>query len=123
MVGWPKLTLQFTSRDFLGRDVVCGYGIIHVPTQPGSHTRYVHIFRPISSSFMAELCGQIQGKPAYYLNPQQLMDDNRGREVTRVVSAGIVKVQFNVTMKDIQKFGSTIELVVPVDKGEKALVH
>jgi B9 domain-containing protein 1 len=32
IAGWPKICLTLTSRDFLGRDVVCGYGIIHVPT-------------------------------------------------------------------------------------------
>ena len=103
--GWPKLTLWFTSRNFFGNDVVCGYGVTHVPTQPGSHTRYVHVFRPISSSFMAEICGQVKGTPAHYLTPTTLLDTNNGREVTRVVSVGIVKVQFNVTMKNMHKFG------------------
>ena len=103
--GWPKLTFEFTSRDFLGRDVVCGYGVTHVPTQPGSHTRYVHIFRPIASSFMAEICGQLRGKPVRYLSHKTLLNSNEGREVTRVCSAGVVKVQFNITMKDMQAFG------------------
>jgi len=62
--GWPKLTLNFFARDFWGRDVVCGYGVTHVPTQPGSHTRYVHVFTPISSSFMGELIGKLTGTPA-----------------------------------------------------------
>jgi len=32
IMGWPQMVFQFTSRDFLGRDVICGYGVIHVPT-------------------------------------------------------------------------------------------
>ena len=30
--GWPKIVLSLTSRDFFGRDIVCGYGVIHLPT-------------------------------------------------------------------------------------------
>ena len=30
--GWPKICVTLTSRDFFGRDIICGYGIIHVPT-------------------------------------------------------------------------------------------
>ena len=30
--GWPKIVVSLTSRDFLGRDLICGYGVMHVPT-------------------------------------------------------------------------------------------
>ena len=30
--GWPKIVLSLTCRDFWGRDIICGYGIMHVPT-------------------------------------------------------------------------------------------
>ena len=51
--GWPQIVLTLTNRDFLGRDQVCGYGTVHIPTQPGTHTRYVNLFRPISSSLIS----------------------------------------------------------------------
>ena len=35
IAGWPKVILSLTARDFFGRDVICGYGVMHVPTQPG----------------------------------------------------------------------------------------
>ena len=89
----------------MGRDVICGYGVIHVPTQPGSHTRYVHVFSPVSSSILSDIVGFLSGKPAEYTNHIELLHKNEGREVTRVVSAGTVKVQFHVTMKDMDKFG------------------
>ena len=103
--GWPQMVLTFTSRDFLGRDIICGYGITNVPTQPGSYTRYVHVFTPISSSVLSDFLGMIAGKPAEYISPAELLYKNEGREVTRVKSAGTVKVQFNVTMKNFQQFG------------------
>lgn len=105
VAGWPKITLTFTSRDFLGRDVICGYGVTHIPTQPGCHTRYVHVFCPVASSTLSSLLGMLKGAPAEYISPTDLMSKNEGRDVTRVISAGLVKIQFNVTMKGIEKFG------------------
>ena len=40
VTGWPKICLTLTCRDFLGRDTICGYGVMHCPTQTGTHTRY-----------------------------------------------------------------------------------
>jgi len=59
--GWPKIVLTLTSRDFMGNDIICGYGVMHVPTQPGTHTRYAQIFKPKSSSKLTDLIGFIMG--------------------------------------------------------------
>ena len=32
IAGWPRICITMTCRDFWGRDVIAGYGIIHVPT-------------------------------------------------------------------------------------------
>lgn len=85
--------------------MICGYGVIHVPTQPGTHTRYVNVFKPVSSSILSDLVGFLSGKPAEFTSYTELLYKNAGREVTRVVSAGTIKVQFHVTMKDLDKFG------------------
>jgi hypothetical protein len=36
--------------------------------------------------------GWLKGKRAEYINPTELLSKNEGREVTRVVSGGVVKV-------------------------------
>ena len=105
VAGWPQMVLTFYRRNFLGSDVICGYGVTHIPTQPGSHTRYVHVFCPMASSTLASLLGLFRGQPAQYINPSELLSKNEGRDVTRVTSAGLVKVQFNVTMKGLHEFG------------------
>ena len=76
----------------MGRDVICGYGCTNVPTQPGSHTRYVHVFTPVSSSYLSDFLGMLMGKPAEYVEHVNLLYKNDGREVTRVTSAGTVKI-------------------------------
>lgn len=65
----------------------------------------MNVFKPVSSSPLSELVGFISGKPAEYKSFTELLYKNEGREVTRVVSAGTIKVQFHVTMKDMDKFG------------------
>jgi len=65
----------------------------------------VHVFSPVSSSILSDIFGFLTGKPAEYTNHIELLHKNEGREVTRVVSAGTIKVQFHVTMKDMDKFG------------------
>lgn len=103
--GWPQLKLTFTKRDYLGRDVICGYGVTHLPTQPGTQTRYVHVFCPISSSILSSILGFLRGNPAEYVAPTELLTKGEGREVTRVSSVGLVKVQFNTTLKGMHNFG------------------
>ena len=55
-----------------------------MPTTPGTHTRYVHLFCPMSSSLLSEFFGWFKGKKAEYVNPKELISKNEGREVTRV---------------------------------------
>jgi hypothetical protein len=47
----------------------------------------------------------VRGSPAEFMQARDLLTKNEGREVTRVESVGLVKVQFNVTLKGMHKFG------------------
>ena len=38
------------GTDSFGRDVVRGYGAIHIPISPGKHTLKVPLFVPVSTS-------------------------------------------------------------------------
>lgn len=103
--GWPQIVITMSNRDFFGRDQICGYGTVHIPTQPGTHTRYVNLFRPISSSLLSHVFGWFKGKNAEYIHPTELLSKNEGREVTRVESSGVLKIQFHITMKNMDDFG------------------
>jgi hypothetical protein len=52
----------------------------------------VHVFTPISSSYLSDILGMIMGKPAEYNAPTKLLYQTEGREVTRVQSMGTVKI-------------------------------
>ena len=94
-----------TGKDIFGRDVVEAYGAIHVPTQPGKHTRYARMFKPISSSLLTKFFGWLAGKNAEYVDAPRLIAKAEGREVTRVQSGGLVKVTFQVTLRRFEELG------------------
>ena len=108
---WPQIVLYVTGKDFLGREVVEGYGSTHVPTQPGKHTRYIRMFQPESSSIMTKFCGWFGGKQAEYKDAPNLIAKGEGREVTRVKAGGIMKITFQITQRNLDKYGYTTTLV------------
>ena len=43
--GWPQVALSVYSVDSLGRDIVKGYGAVHLPTTTGKHKLTVHLYK------------------------------------------------------------------------------
>ena len=81
------------------------YGSVHVPTTPGRHVRYVRMFSPLTSSIFGKFIGWFRGIQAEYKDAPNLIAKGEGREVTRVKSGGLVKVTFQVTQRNLQKYG------------------
>ena len=106
--GWPQLVITCVCPDFMGREVLKGYGVVHVPTQPGRHERTVQIFSPITSSVIFKILGMIKGQRAEYINAPQVVASGEGREITRTKSEGTVKVVFQVTNRDMDIFGYSV---------------
>lgn len=46
----PQLVISCYGTDAFGRDVVRGYGAVHLPISPGKHTLKVPLFVPVSTS-------------------------------------------------------------------------
>ena len=102
--GWPRISLAVYGLDFLGRDVVRGYGSIMVPTSPGRYLESVLTYRPISGSCCLQFMNWLNGtNPEYY--ETNFTAKGEGRAVTRVKAEGIVKVALSVSIKDMNRFG------------------
>ena len=56
-----RVVVQVFGVDGLGRDVVRGYGMMHIPTSPGTYTRTVRMFAPLGSSWMSEMMAWLTG--------------------------------------------------------------
>jgi B9 domain-containing protein 1 len=106
--GWPQLVITCAYPDFLGREVVKGYGVVHIPTTPGRHERTVQIFSPLTSSVILKMLGIFVGQRAEIINAPKVVASGEGREITRTKSEGSIKIVFQVTLRDMDKFGYNV---------------
>ncbi|KAL7057747.1 hypothetical protein AAHC03_016836 [Spirometra sp. Aus1] len=90
--------------DPLGKDVVRGYGAVHVPMQPGRHHRRIAMFTPESSSQLMALNAWFTGKRPEFVSPK-VVTAGEGREVTKVRTRGFIDLSFNVVLKNLSQQG------------------
>ncbi len=102
--GWPQIVLRVFEMNSYGKEQVRGYGAVHVPLVPGSHTAKVAMFVPESSSLIQRFTGYLMGSKPHYVDPR-VVASGEGRDVTRVTSMGYVTVEFNVITKDLKRLG------------------
>jgi len=101
--GWPRIVVTVYGTDLCNRRVIKGYGSVHIPCQPGRHTRTVRLYCPLSSSPLTRLLGALFGNPAQLVDPR-IVAGTEGREVIRVQSGGKVRLNFDVLLKDTETF-------------------
>jgi len=103
--GWPQMMITCNGRDFLGRENNYAFGSVFVPTIPGSHERCMRMFTPVSSSWIARFVSWVTANFADYIDAPKTITETEGREVTRVKTEGFIKISFQVTLKNFEKFG------------------
>lgn len=103
--GWPRISIAIYGLDFLGRDVVRGYGSLLIPTATGQYEEFVETYRPISGNVCHQFMNWLYGTlPEYY--EMKFTAQGEGRAMTRVLSSeGCVKLTLNVVVTDMKKFG------------------
>ncbi|KAJ3152632.1 B9 domain-containing protein 1 [Geranomyces variabilis] len=102
--GWPQLILAVYGHDWLGRDVVRGYGAVRLPRTPGIHTIYAPMFVPLASSWINGLLSWVLGRLPEFRD-SRFVGQSEGREVASVRSQGTVKVTLSLGTKDLERFG------------------
>lgn len=115
--GWPQIIISVYEIDPLGRDIIQGYGCIHLPICGGQYVRQVPLYKPLSSSAMQQMISWAAGRPAEFSNPR-FPAMGEGREVTRVKSTGVATLHLNIVTKDMGHFGYS---EAPGTAGEPAL--
>ena len=68
--GWPQLILSVYEIDAMGRDVIRGYGCVHLPIAAGNFTRTVPLYKPLSASVAQQFINWVTGRPAEFSNPK-----------------------------------------------------
>lgn len=106
-VGWPRMVISLTSKDWFGREILLGYGSATLPVQPGRHSRKVDLFVPVYSCWWTHLTGTIFGKCPFIKDPETLLaharDNRDGLRVKRV--DGTINVNFNILIKGADTCG------------------
>lgn len=105
--GWPRIAISVYGVDFLGRDVVRGYGSALVPLSPGQHIIDVPMYVPLASSELNQWISWIWGNPPEFFD-SKFVTQNDGREVTRVQSTGVVRLKINLSTKGMQATGYAV---------------
>merc|ERR1711881_688430 len=102
--GWPQLVVSVYGMDALSRDIIRGYGRVHLPISPGRYTKHIRLFAPAPSSMLQGLRSWIYGTPPEFIN-NKFIAGGEGREAVRVNSEGLIRLQFNIVTKNMAKFG------------------
>ena len=88
--GWPQLALSIYGPDFMGRDVIRGYGTIHLPRKPGRHTLYIPLFTPDATTPVNGLLSYFAGKLPEFIDPKFVTRAD-GREGTLYQLLSVVR--------------------------------
>jgi B9 domain-containing protein 1 len=90
--------------NFLGRDVVKGYGSVLIPLSVGIHEIYIPMYTPLAVSMFNQWMSWWMGNPPEFYD-SKFVCEGEGREVTRVMKTGTVNIQLNVLTKGLQSAG------------------
>jgi B9 domain-containing protein 1 len=102
--GWPQIVFSVHGMNAFGSDVIRGYGVIHVPPIPGSHSLSVPLFAPEASSLMGRFRAWISDKPPEFVDAR-VAAQGEGRGVLSVQSEGLLSLKLNVIGRDLHKQG------------------
>ena len=61
--GWPRICVSVYGIDYLGRDVIRGYGSALIPLGPGQHIIEVETYTPLATSTFNTFISWLLGNP------------------------------------------------------------
>lgn len=102
--GWPQLVFSVHGLNFHGADVVRGYGAVHVPPIPGSHSLSVPLFLPEASSLLGSFKCWLTGTTPEFVDAR-VAAQGEGRGILTVRSEGFLFLRLNVIARDFAKQG------------------
>lgn len=95
--GWPMLLLTVFETDAYERQDLGGYGVVRLPTTPGTHIRQIPISRPRGTWSDAATAFFVGGRPRYDHPGVLLTGESRyGHEM---VSMGMAELEISVILQ------------------------
>ena len=105
LLSFPVIIFTVYGIDFLGRSIIIGYGQTPVSLIDGVKKKKIGIFRPKNHNLIGEIIGKLRGTPAEFVNPVDMLVNNRGREFVRTESVGELEVEFETSRSDWENNG------------------
>ena len=91
------------------RDIVLGYGSVHIPTAPGTYNLKVRLYKPLASSLLQHLTSWITKVQPEFVDPK-FPTQTEGREVVRAQSSGHAIVTVNVMTRVSPLFSLSVSV-------------
>lgn len=105
--GWPQIIFSVFGKNGFGKDVVVGYGAVHIPTTQGRHVIQVPLFAPASTSIMQKLISLFSGETPEFINVN-FIGGGESREVAKTESQGTIELVLNVLIGGTE----TLDLII-----------
>ncbi|VVC96703.1 unnamed protein product [Leptidea sinapis] len=102
--GWPKLLLQVSCLDSLGRSWLVGYGCCNLPAGPGSHTIRVPCWIPAATSITDKLRQHFLGG-SHQLARTDVIALGTDRVNLTTESTGLVELEVCIVLRNFTQFG------------------
>ncbi|XP_076058537.1 B9 domain-containing protein 2-like [Oratosquilla oratoria] len=101
--GWPRIILQVFRQDDYGRVDLCSYGVIHVPTCPGTHKLTCHTWRP-TGTFFEEVQRSLIGGGRQLLSTEYI-HSGLDRYQLQTTPMGMVHLELGILLRNFEKHG------------------
>ncbi|KAJ8726357.1 hypothetical protein PYW07_001055 [Mythimna separata] len=102
--GWPKLLVQVSCLDSIGRSWIVGYGCCNLPAVPGLHNIHVNCWVP-SSTCITDRIRQYFLGGSHQLIQSDIVNLGLNRFKLKTQSKGTVQLQVNLLLRNFSQFG------------------
>ncbi|KAJ0181850.1 hypothetical protein K1T71_002572 [Dendrolimus kikuchii] len=102
--GWPKIVLQVSCLDSLGRSWIIGYGCCNVPIVPGCHFIQVPCWLPAPTTLIDKVKQYFIGG-SHQLLHSDIIDLGTDRFKLRTLSNGSIKLVLDIIVRRFSQFG------------------
>lgn len=104
--GWPKILFRVYREGFFGQSELCGYGVTYIPSTPGVHELYCHVWKPVGTLLHQVLEFFLGGSPELVDDDVILSGTNRQRIYT--TTSGKLKLRLNIITRNFNNFNVDI---------------
>jgi hypothetical protein len=103
-LGWPRMCLTVFGHDWIGREIVLGYGSTLIPLSKDRRTiREVQLVKPKPTSWLRGLMGTITSSPPVLVDPEKFFtatfDPYRAKSLCMQPAGGTIEIVFYTSIE------------------------